>query len=220
MQPVYQYNLNPNNAKQVGVAARIQEKGAYKGVFTRAEFVQSDKGTQGIEFSFKAESGQTADYLTVWTVSADGKELYGRKVIDALMTCLSLRTIGAKTAQIKKYDPQAKQEVMVQATVFPELMNKPIGLLLVREEYKKNSGDYDWKMTIVGCYEPNKLITPKEILEQSGPGQLAKMIAVLQDRPFKNKPAAAQQSGGHGGHDDFSYGTGGGANMDDDSIPF
>lgn len=218
MQPVYQYNLNPNNAKQVGVAARINEKGAYKGVFTRAEFVQSEKGTQGIEFAFKAESGQTADYLTVWTVSADGKELYGRKVIDALMTCLSLRTIAAKTAQIKKYDAQARQEVMVQATVFPELMNKPIGLLLVREEYQKNNGTTDWKMTIVGCYDPHKLITPKEILEQSGPAQLAKMIAALQDRPLKAKPAAAQHSGGYGGQ--ASHDTGGGfADMDDD-IPF
>jgi hypothetical protein len=217
MQPVYQYNLNTNNAKQVGVAARIQEKGAYKGVFTRAEFVQSQKGTQGIEFSFKAESGQTADYLTVWTVDASGKELYGRKVIDALMTCLSLRTINAKTASIKKYDAEAKQEMQVEATIFPEMMNKPVGLLLVREEYAKRDQSTDWKMTIVGAYEATQLLTPREILEKTGPGQLAKIVAVLQDRPMRNKPRPQQQSGG--GHQAGGDHGGGFADMDDD-IPF
>jgi hypothetical protein len=216
MQPVFQYNLNTNNAKQVGVAARIQEKGAYKGVFTRAEFVQSKKGTQGIEFSFKAESGQTADYLTIWTVDASGKELYGRKVIDALMTCLALRSINAKTASIKKYDHEAKQEMQVEATIFPEMMNKPVGLLLVREEYAKNNGTTDWKMTIVGAYEATQLLTPREILEKTGPGQLPKIVAVLQDRPMKNKPRQQQAGGAQG--DDFSYGEGGAAF--DDEIPF
>lgn len=221
MQPVFTYQLNTNNAKQVGVASRINEKGAYKGTFTRAEFVQSEKGTQGIEFAFKSDSGQTADYLTVWTVSNEGKELYGRKVLDALMTCLATRSIQAKKATIKKYDPQSKQEMPMEATIFPDLMNKAIGLLLVREEYAKNNGNTDWKMTIVGCYEAEKQLTPKEILEQSGPGQLTKMIAALQDRPLKSKPRPANGGGNQGGaHDDFSYGGGGGgANMDDE-IPF
>jgi len=216
-QPVHQYNLNANNAKQVGVASRIQEKGPFKGMFTRAEFIQSDKGTQGIEFSFKSDTGQTADYLTIWTINADGKELYGRKVLDALMTCLQIRTINAKSAVIKKYNPATKQEEQMQATVFPELMNKPIGLLLVREEYAKTQGGSDWKMTIVGAFEPMQQLTPREILEKSGPGQLAKMVAALQDRPLKQRPRAAQQSGGH---DDFSYGGGNSGFDDDTGIPF
>ena len=212
MQPMHQYQLNPNNAKQVGVAARIQEKGAHKGVFTRAEHVESKKGTQGIEFAFRADDGRTADYLTIWTVDKDGKELYGRKVIDALMTCLSLRTIGAKVAQIKKYDAQARQEVLVQSTVFPELMNKSIGLLLVREEYAKNDGSTGWKMAIVGAFDTNKGLTPKEILEQGGPGQLEKMIAALQDRPLKVRPASRSS-------DSYDGNSGGFDDMDDD-IPF
>lgn len=205
------YQLNPNNAKQVGVSARIQEKGAYKGVFTRAEFAQSDKGTQGIEFSFKTDDGATADYLTVWTHSADGKELYGRKVVDAIMTCMALRSINAKVGQIKKYDHDARGEVVVQTTLFPELMNKPIGLLLVREEYAKGSGGTGWKMTIVGAYEPTKGLTPKEILEQGGPGQLMKMVAALQDRPLKRPVQAYGDPHAH---------SSGGFESDDDSIPF
>lgn len=207
------FNLNPNNAKQVGTPGRIQDKGAYTGTFVRVEAVTSQKGTQGIEFAFKSSDGQTADYLTVWAVDKDGKELYGRKVIDALMTCLRVKAIQPKTAQVKKYDQAAKAEVLTQATVYPELMNKPIGVLLVREEYAKNDGSIGTKMTLVGAYEPNQRLTPREVLEQSGPGQLEKVIASLQDRPLRqgNRPSATTSAArdGGGGFDDMA-----------DDIPF
>lgn len=218
MQAVHQYQLNPNNAKQVGVGQRIQEKGAYKGTFIRAEAVVSEKGTQGIEFAFKSDMGQTADYLTIWTVNSEGKELYGRKVIDALMTCLALRGINAQQAMVKKYNHETRQEENVKAIVFPELMNKPIGLLLVREEYEKTNGGTDWKMTIVGCFETQQHLTPKEILERSGPGQLDKMVALLQDRPLKKRGGSGMQD--HPAHRGNSGGGSGFDDMDDDSIPF
>ena len=218
MQPVYNYTLNTSNAKQVGGGGRIVEKGAYKGVITRAEFVQSEKGTQGIELAFRSDSGQTADYLTLWTVNAQGQELYGRKVVDALRTCFSMRSIAAKQATIKKYDFDARQELPVQTVIFPDLMNKPIGLLLVREEYEKTRGGTDWKMTIVGCYEPTKGLTPKEILEQGPAEQLTKWIAALQDRPLKKAAATAAPASGYA-NNSARAGDSGFGDMGDD-VPF
>lgn len=201
------YQLNPNNAKQVGVTSRIQEKGAYPGTFTRAEAIQSKKGTHGIELSFRSNDGETADYLTLWTHSNDGKELYGRKVVDALMTCMKLRQIAPRLGSVKKYDPELREETTVQATIFPELMNRPIGVMLVREEYEKSDGSTGWKLVIVGAFDPVNGTVPVEILENRGPGMLDKMVASLRDRPLR------KGSGGDG-HDAPR------ATVGDDDIPF
>lgn len=219
------YKLNAENAKQVGSPGRIQEKGAYSGVFTRAEAVVSREGTQGIEFTFKSNDGQSADYLTLWTINDEGKEIYGRKVVDALMTCMKLRGINAQQAKIKKYDHNSKSEVMTDALLFPDMMNKQIGLLLVREEYAKTDGTTGWKMTIVGAYDPATNKTPKEVLEGANAEALAKIIPTLQDRPLKTKPVPSasgrRQDFDAPGTDGYGRSTSGSRFDDmDDEIPF
>jgi hypothetical protein len=212
---MHSYTLNANNAKAVGVAARIDQLGAYVGTFTRAEALSSDKGTQGVEFSFKSNEGQSADYLTLWTINNQGADLYGRKVLDALMVCMRVRGIAAKQAKIKKWDAQRGAEVEVLAQIFPELMNKPIGLLLVREEYEKDDGTTAWKMVIVGAFDPGTHQTPREILENvQQPEQLKGMISALRDRPLRKKSGQGGSQGQGGGRPAPNF-----ADMDDD-IPF
>ena len=203
------YKLNPTNAKQVGQPGRIDEKGSYVGQFTRAEHIVSQKGTNGIEFAFKAEDGRTADYLSIWIESASGDELYGRRVLDALMTCLRCKSLSSVDGTVKKYDRSAGTEITATATIFPDLMNKPIGLLLVREEYEKRDGTVGSKMTIAGCYEAASGKLPREVLENLPAESLQRVVASLRDRPLKNRPAGSAAPATTNG-DDF----------DDDSIPF
>jgi hypothetical protein len=184
------YRLNPTNAKQVGQPGRIDERGAYTGIFTRAEHIVSQKGTNGIEFSFKSDDGRTSDYLTIWIASAGGEELYGKKILDALMTCLRTKSLTSIDGTVRKYDRAAGGEVTATATIFPDLMNKPIGVLLVREEYAKSDGTSGWKMSIAGCYEAATEKTPREVLDNLPAGSLEKIVATLRDRPLKNKPVA------------------------------
>ena len=69
------YTLNPEAAKQAdNLFSRIEEKGKYLGMLTRAEPITSKKGSKGVDFSFKSETGATADYLTIWTHNGDGKQ--------------------------------------------------------------------------------------------------------------------------------------------------
>jgi hypothetical protein len=209
-------------ARQVGVSARIDEKGAYKGKLILAEAVTSKQGTEGIEFRFKADDGRTADYLSVWTHKSNGEELSGNKIIAAMMVCLRVRSIESQRARVKKWDSNTRAEAEVDAMVFPDLMNKPVGLLIYREEYEKNNGDTDWKSAIALPFDHATNRTAGEILDQKPEGEaLFKMVELLKDRPLRARKGAAAGGGSSGA-------TGGGSggrpqtafdDMDDD-IPF
>ena len=85
------YNLNPTAAREASQSLRISVSGKYEGHFTRAEAIKSNSDTEGVEFSFITNDGQTADFLTLWTRNRDGKELLGMKQLSALMACMKVR---------------------------------------------------------------------------------------------------------------------------------
>ena len=206
------YNLDPKAAKEADqMGGRIDETGKYTGLFTRAENVMSTKGTKGVEFSFKSDDGRSADFLTLWTVNNEGKELYGYKALMAIMTCLKVRSLSPVRQQVEKYDFELNAKTMVDAEVFQELMNKPIGLLLQREEYRGNNGGVKSKMVIAVPFDPATNFTASEILDKAAkPEALEKILARLRDRPLKepaNQPSS--QPAQAAAYDDF-----------DDSIPF
>lgn len=187
------YDLDTTAAKAADqINQRIDETGKYVGTFIRAEEVTSSRGTKGVEFTFKADDGRTADYLTIWTINDQGKQLHGYKQLMALMTCLKVKKITPKTATIEKYDSASRSKQQVQANVFPELMNKPIGLLLQREEYEKSAGGIGTKMALFAPFEAGTEFTASEILDKAiKPELLAKMVAGLRDRPLRNGQAVA-----------------------------
>jgi hypothetical protein len=208
------YSLNTDNARQVGVSTRISEKGAYVGTFTRAEEVAARSGATGIEFSFKTKDGQSADYLSLWATSGEGKPLYGRKVIDAIMTCMKVRQIASQPTNVKKRDKDGEHDVSVPC--FRELMGREIGLMLVKEEYAKDDGSVGSKMVIVAPFCAGTKRTAAEVLDQAHEARsFDLMLASLRDRPLQaskttqRRAAAAQHTNTGGGFDDM-----------DDDIPF
>ena len=196
---------------KVGVTSLINEKGAYIGTFTRAEYVNSPKGTQGIEFDFKSNDGQTAKYLTIWTVNGDGKELYGRSVIDAIMTAVGVRELQAAPVTVPKWDNVRKEDVNETVTGFKALMGPQIGLVLCREEYASNQGERKWKSMIVCPFEASTRRTAGERLKQAVGADvvmLDRIMATLADRPLKSnaRPAPSNTGAGAGfggGFDDI-----------------
>ena len=96
------------------------------------------------------------------------------------------------------------------ATIFPELTDKRVGLLLQREEYIKSDGSTGAKVNIFGVFDPDTELTASEILaKKTQPEVLARMMAALKDKPLAGaKPQTATQPAG------------GSADLDDDSIPF
>lgn len=187
------YTLDPNAAKQAdNLQSRIDEKGCYLGTFTRAEPITSKKGSKGVDFSFRTNTGATADYLTIWTYNADGKQLSGYNLLMAIMTCLRVKSLQEQQGEVEKYDPDMKKRVSMQAPLFKELMGKEIGLLIHMEEYEKTAGGTAWKPAISAPFDANGF-TASEILNQAKEAAaLNKMQAALRDRPLKpsdNSPA-------------------------------
>lgn len=210
------YQLDQNAARKADTRSNfISEIGAYTGRFTRAQEIAASTGTKGVAFTFMSDVGQKAD-LTLYTVKTDGTELLGLQTLMAIMTCLSLRGIESKPGKVTRFDFQLGRDVTVDATIYPELLNKPIGLLLETREYEKSDGGVGMSMEIAGVFQPERRFMASEILDRATkPEKLEKAIAGLRHRPLKTQrrraPAAAAQSSAvpAGSFDDM-----------DDDIPF
>lgn len=196
------YTLDPKAAQQADtIFAKIEQKGKYIGTLTRAEAVTSSKGTKGIDLSFKAETGETADYLTLWTHNAEGKQIMGFNVLMAIMTCLRIKTLNAENGVIEKYDQDQAKRVKVEVPLFKDLMNKPIGLLLQMEEYPKKAGGTGWKPVIASIFDKDGFVATEILNKSKAATTLPKMVAALRDKPLKggNVVLDNHASAGHGG---------------------
>lgn len=210
------YALDANEARKADQTGnRINEIGKYVGTFTQAEDITAGTGTKGVALRFEA-SGQTAN-LSLYTIKSDGEKIMGFQALMAIMTCMGLRNIEPKPGTVKAWDNNTNTEITKQASTFPDLVGKPIGLLLETEDYPKNSGGTGTRMVIAGIFQAKTELTAGEILDRkTTPELLTKMVARLRHRPVKgSKPAAgrtaapASAGGGGSGFDDM-----------DDDIPF
>ncbi len=211
------YQLDGQAARQADRAgAFINEIGKYVGTFTQAVDVTAKTGTKGIAFQFESD-GQRAN-LPIYTMRSNGEKIMGFQVLSAIMTCLQLRQISEREGAYKEYDFDAKADVEKRGNVFPDLCNKPIGLLLETEDYLNGNGDPRKRMVITGVFQASTELTASEILDKkTKPEQLEKLVARLRHRPLKGGAKQASNYGPPAGHP--ASGGGGFADMDDD-IPF
>lgn len=181
------YTLDTTAAQQANQNSYIDQTGKYIGAFIVAKAVTSRSGTEGIEFSFKAQDGRQANYLTLWTFNSQGEALYGFKVLNALMTVMGVKELHPKKGSAAK--PDGTRE---EAIAYPDLHNKPVGIVLQKEFYIKDNGDEGYKFNIFAPFQAGTELMAKEILEnKTQPQALASIISSLKD-----KPAPAQQSRG------------------------
>lgn len=206
------YNLDPNAARKADQTGnRINEIGKYVGAFTQVEDITAGTGTKGVAFRFEA-NGQSAN-LSLYTTKTNGDQLMGYHALMAIMTCMQVRSIQPKAGTVTHWDNEAKQEVSRAGQVFPDLCNKPIGLLLETEDYPKNAGGIGTRMVIAGIFQASTELTASEILDRkTKPEQLAKIVQRLRHRPAregKAPTAAGKPAPAGSGFDDM-----------DDDIPF
>jgi hypothetical protein len=210
------FNLDPNKAKEAGQSQRISETGAYTGHFTQARQVIAQSGSIGIEMSFESVSGQTADFLTVYVQGSDGRELAGTKMVHALMTCLKLRSLNSVSGHAEVFNPASKQREKQQATIFPDLCGKPVGLVLQVEEYNKSNGGIGESMKLVMPFDATSKQTAREVLDKLPAEDIENLL-----HNIKPVIKAKSSGSGHGNASDNqqSGSNGGGAAFEDD-IPF
>lgn len=190
------YQLDSNAAREAdSFGSYLTDTGKYIGTFTRAEkLISKNKGTHGIGFTF--ESNKQTTRFDIWTMNAQNEHLSGFKAINAIMACMSLRGIKPAPGQVERYNWDTQQKETVQADVFPELVGKPVGLVLQKTEYEKmrdgiKTGETGWRLELVAPFRAADEFTASEILDRkTKPEKLAAIIAVLSDRPLKARPAA------------------------------
>lgn len=209
------YKLDPQAATKADtIGAYINDTGKYIGKFTRAEKLVSSKKTDGIGFTFKSDDGRESRF-DIWTYDANGKALSGLNQVNAIMACMQVRELTVISHPVRRWVDNA--ETTVDGEVFPELQDKPIGLLLRSEEYEKMSngvatGQVGKRMGLFAIFQAGTELMASEILSRkTKPEQLGKVIGLLADKLLRNRPAAGA-SASDGGRP---------MTMDDmDDIPF
>lgn len=210
------YKLDTNEARKAdNTGSMINEIGKYVGTFTQAEDIKAGTGTRGIALNFKSTSGQKAR-VSIYTVKSDGEKIMGYQMLMAIMTCLGLRDIKPQAGTVTRWDNEARAEVQQAGSIFPELCNKPVGVLLETEDYSKLNGDVGTRMVLKGVFQANTELTASEILDRkTQPEQLQKMVAGLRHRAIKHtKAAPSERAPASAGS------TGSGFDDMDDDIPF
>ena len=195
--------------------SRIETSGAYTGRLTLAKERIARTGSKGIEFSFESDEGQVARYLTLWVARANGEKIeYGYGLLSALMTCLGLDRIESRPDTVDEWQADTGQWLPTRVEVFEDLVNKPIGILLQREE-RDWEGRTQVGMRIVEFFDPRDRRTAGEILAGEREARvLDRLIASLRDNvvrmPAPTLPASATSAAPDAGPAAFA----------DDDIPF
>jgi hypothetical protein len=198
-----QFGFNPESAKQADSSARIEEPGKYVGVIKHMEFVTANTGTTGFEIEFETDLKQSAS-MTIWTEKSDGTTLGGVHKINALLACVGAKGLTPTGQQLEKYDHAAKGHVMKNCVVAPEVAGKRVGLLLQRENYQNDNGDWKYQMNFFSCFQAQSELMAKEVLDRkTTPEALPKSLASLMSNPIttrkpKNNNGGYQQNNGGG----------------------
>lgn len=209
------YALDTEAAKKANSGGkRITEAGPYNGTFRAAFYEKNERGTESVSFLFDAENGQEAGPLTVYTHNGKGEPLSGYDALNALMTCMRIRGLKAKSGQVELYDFNSQSMVTKTKELYPDFAGKPVGLFLRKEEYTKQSGEIGTRLVIAGSFDPKTLQMAGEILGKSESANAWEhMRSWLEANPVKHqkgsKPASSTPVTGHSA-DDFA----------DDDIPF
>lgn len=198
-----QFGFNPESAKQADSSLRIEEAGKYVGVIKHMEFITAKSGTTGFEIEFETDNKESASF-SIWTEKKDGTPLGGGHKINALLACVGARGLTPTNAQLEKYDFDAKERVMKNCIVAPEVAGKRIGFLLQRENYQNDSGEWKYQMNFFSCFNAQSELMAKEIIDRkTSPEALPKSLASLMSNPIttrkpKNNGGYQQNNGSYG----------------------
>ena len=176
------------------IAAGIRESGKYIGTITRSEKLTAGTGTVGLGLSFKADSGQTADYLDLYHTKGDGETLSGLKTVNAILCCAKVSEATEGPIQCEKWQDGGRQRVTV--TGYPALMGKRIGFLLQQVLETDRNGKDREKVQIFGVFNADTELTACEMYDKkTKPERLGSMLDALLARPVRDNRKGGSKAG-------------------------
>lgn len=209
-------SFNANAARKADTfSSIIKETGRYEGVITRAEKLVSKNGTKGVGFSFKTDDGATANYLDVYTEKANGEQIFGANIVQAVLGCLKLKDVPEGEITFDKWT-RDQGIVATKAVGYPALMGKRIGFLLQRtlETNSTTGADVD-RVNISAVFQAGTGLTSSEIQDGKTKAekteQRLKQLTPVWDRRKKDvaarmaAPVGNHQAGDPGFDDEISF---------------
>lgn len=182
MQPIFTFNQE--DAKKAGPSG-ASESGAYAGIIRTAIFSTSrdaNSQSQSMEFSLDADVGPI-NYLRVSYIGRDGSPLQGgNAMIQAIMGLTGVKALHATEV----VNSQNETEYHCK-----ELEGKPIGFVLQKVLYTKNSGGDGYRFEIRQAFGTKTRKTYKEGIEGLLAETVDKLVASLSDKDER-------QQGGNG----------------------
>ena len=181
--------LNANDARAADkFSSVITESGVYVGIITRAEKLCSEKMTEGLGISFKADDGATANYLDIYTTKENGERLRGYNIAQAILCCTKTKEAQEGAIKFERWDKNAKANVQATANGYPVLMGKRIGLVLQKElSTNQRTGEDVARVNIMAVFEAATGFTASEILDkETTPKQLEKIKLLLEAKPLRD----------------------------------
>lgn len=175
--------------------------GPYVGKFTHAAYLSNAEGSEGIEFTFEGPGQGTARFK-LWTKSKEGKKTVGYNQLQAIQFLFNLKGLKSATGKVQAWNDTTGKFEEVDGDVFPELCEKPIGVVLQKEHTSKKSGGDSFRFNLVGQFQPETRLTASEIKEHvTKPTKIDKILKGLKDKDSrKNAPTeTAQPSMGYEG---------------------
>ena len=173
------------------IANRIDDNGAFIGVFKRAQAVTAESGSTGIKFEFEAPGGGSASF-SLYGHRGDGSVIFGWNLIQAAMCILGLKGLKSEAGKVSVYDKDSKKSVEADGEVFPQLCNKAIGIVMQKELYTKDSGGETSRVNLYSFFHPETRLTASEIREKkTKPEKFEKIMKKLKTKDSR-KPGAAE----------------------------
>ncbi len=181
-------------------ANRINESALYIGKLTRADAtVSSSKGTKGINFEFTLPNGAQTTF-SVWHEKEDGSRIdMGYNKVQALMTILGLRSLKTAEGKVSVWDMDEKKRVEVDGEVYPDLIDKDIGVALEKELTTGGSGQDSYRMNLASFFRAKDKFTASEIRDKKTKAeQIEKILKSLRTKDSRVKREAEPGQPGMG----------------------
>ena len=188
----YSYDYDEEAAGHAEDFVNRIEAGPFEGVFTNVWDITAEKGSKGVHFEF--EAGGAKGSFDIYTIGPKGStdkngvvreqdtKFPGYNQLMAIMTVLGVRSLKTRKGAIEVYDKEQNKRVEASGNVYPDLMNKKIGVVFQKEVYNRQSdGKEAARYNFLGSFNVETRLTASEMREgvrKADPekGKLARMV--------------------------------------------
>lgn len=187
------FTRNDASAKSLDSGQWITTSGAYVGTITQAMVGVSDGGTQFVEIAFKDDGGALC-FPKLFLTKKDGTEVFGAKILNALMVVCGLDKVDVVEAKVYLRDKNAPNGLRVENGYrMPALEKKHVGIVVQREN-RIYQGKKVYQINLLTPFDPQTHKVAKEILENAPEAKLLDArLKNLKDRDSTGGTTGEQQ---------------------------